>query len=371
MTTTWIIAAIGFTVGMTLLIWWLAVRKRRSTTATLPLTTTSELPLAVTPSPSRKPPPTPVVAPRLSPDAERMQAALARSRAGFMGTLAGLLQRKPGQRLAIDQSVERELETTLLAADLGAATTAKLLERIRTRSSEDGDLWEALKKDVQAMLQRGVVASKPPNKPEVWLVVGVNGVGKTTTVAKLAQQRMSQGNKVVVGAADTFRAAAVAQLQAWGHRIGCEVVSGKTDADPGSVAFDTIRRAQQLQADVALIDTAGRLHTKTSLMEELKKVNRTCEKALGRPVDEILLVLDATSGQNALQQAATFQQALPLTGLVLTKLDGTAKGGVVLAVCDQLGLAVRFVGIGEGMDDLEEFDAQAFADALFNISPTH
>jgi len=203
----------------------------------------------------------------------------------------------------------------------------------------------------------------------VILVVGVNGVGKTTTIGKLASRFASGGKKVMLAAGDTFRAAAVVQLEVWGRRVGCPVVAGKEGSDPSSVVFECVSRAKREGIDVVIADTAGRLHTKAPLMEELKKVARTIEKALGRPADEILLVVDATTGQNTLSQARMFGEMLPLTGVVLTKLDGTAKGGVVLAVSHELSMRVRYVGIGESIEDLREFDAEAFVAALFDRNP--
>jgi fused signal recognition particle receptor len=200
------------------------------------------------------------------------------------------------------------------------------------------------------------------------MVVGVNGVGKTTTIGKLATKLRASGRKVVLAAGDTFRAAAVQQLQAWGKRVGCEVVSGKDGANPGAVIFDAIQRAKEIGADVVLADTAGRLHTKTNLMEELTKVSRTMSKAMEGAPHETLLVLDATNGQNAMQQAAMFKEALPITGLVLTKLDGTAKGGIVLGISAEHGLPVRYIGIGERPDDLRDFDASEFVEAMLGQS---
>ena len=197
------------------------------------------------------------------------------------------------------------------------------------------------------------------------LAIGVNGVGKTTTIGKLASRFNRQDKSVLLAAGDTFRAAAVTQLEVWGRRVGCEVVKGKDRADPGSVIFDAIQQAQDSGIDVLIADTAGRLHTKVPLMEELKKLGRTVEKALGRPADHVLLVLDATTGQNAIQQAQLFKDALPLSGIVLTKLDGTAKGGVILGIVDQHQVPVEFIGIGERVEDLKPFDADAFVQALF------
>ncbi|HMJ13700.1 MAG TPA: signal recognition particle-docking protein FtsY, partial [Polyangiaceae bacterium] len=196
------------------------------------------------------------------------------------------------------------------------------------------------------------------------LMVGVNGAGKTTTIGKLATKLEAEGKKCVLAAGDTFRAAAVQQLIVWGQRVGCEVVRGKDGADPGSVIFDAIKKAQETGADVVLADTAGRLHTKTNLMGEMKKVVKTASKALDSAPHEVLLVLDATNGQNALAQASEFKDALPLTGIVLTKLDGTAKGGVILGICDTLELPVRFIGLGERADDLHDFSPDEFVEAL-------
>jgi fused signal recognition particle receptor len=199
----------------------------------------------------------------------------------------------------------------------------------------------------------------------VVLMVGVNGVGKTTTIGKLATKWNSEGKKVVLAAGDTFRAAAVQQLEVWGKRVGAEVVKGKEGADPGAVAFEATKKAAEVGADVLLVDTAGRLHTKVNLMDEIKKVKRTIAKAMDGAPHETLLVLDATTGQNALTQAALFKEALELTGLILTKLDGTAKGGVVLGVCDELKVPVRYIGLGERAEDLREFVAVDFVEALF------
>jgi fused signal recognition particle receptor len=258
----------------------------------------------------------------------------------------------------------------LITADIGVGTTQRVLDRLRDRMSrreltDEDRVWAAIREEAAAILGSSRAGLSFTKKPAVVLVVGVNGVGKTTTTGKIASRLSAQGQKVILAAADTFRAAAVLQLEVWGKRIGCPVVRGKENADPSSVVFDAVKRAEEEGADVLLIDTAGRLHTKAPLMEELKKIGRTVEKALSRPADEILLVLDATNGQNALQQAALFREALPLTGIVLTKLDGTAKGGVVLGIVDEQKLPIRFVGIGERVEDLREFDPQSFVEALF------
>ena len=233
-------------------------------------------------------------------------------------------------------------------------------------------VWSALRAEATRILevgQAGVRASPSTrdgkHKPMVVLMVGVNGVGKTTTIGKLATKWNAEGKKVVLAAGDTFRAAAVQQLEVWGKRVEAEVVKGKEGADPGAVAFEATKKAQEVGADVLLVDTAGRLHTKVNLMDEIKKVKRTIAKAMDGAPHETLLVLDATTGQNALTQAALFKEALELTGLILTKLDGTAKGGIVLGVCDELKIPVRYIGLGERAEDLREFVAVDFVEALF------
>jgi len=226
-------------------------------------------------------------------------------------------------------------------------------------------MWAALRAEATRILTIGEGAIRVSTKPTVVLMVGVNGVGKTTTIGKLATHYTSINKKVVLAAGDTFRAAAVQQLEIWGKRVGVEVVRGKEGADPGAVAFDATTRAKEVGADLLLVDTAGRLHTKVPLMDEIKKVRKTIGKALEGAPHETLLVLDATTGQNALQQASMFRDALDLTGIVLTKLDGTAKGGIVLAICDELRVPVRYVGLGERAEDLREFHADEFVEALF------
>jgi len=258
----------------------------------------------------------------------------------------------------------------LITADVGVQTTAKILGRLRERMgrnelSDPGRIWDAIRDESRAILADSGKPLSLTKRPSVILVVGVNGVGKTTTIGKLASRFTQEGKKVVLAAGDTFRAAAVLQLEVWGRRTGCPIVKGKDSADPGSVIFDAIRRAKDEGADVVIADTAGRLHTKAPLMEELKKLGRTVEKALDRPADEILLVLDSTNGQNAIAQAQMFREALAVTGIVLTKLDGTAKGGVILGIVDEQKVPVRFIGIGEKVEDLREFDAPSFVEALF------
>jgi len=262
------------------------------------------------------------------------------------------------------------LEEILFTADIGVKTSQKLLDRVREKLSAK-ELADS--QAVMAFLQQEAVqilsvpASDrpvPESGPFVTLVAGVNGTGKTTTIGKLAARLRGDGKKVLLVAGDTFRAAAVDQLEIWARRVGAEFHGGKEGADPSSVVFDGIKRAQTEGVDVVLCDTAGRLHTKAGLMEELQKVRRVAGKALPGAPHEVLLVVDATTGQNAIAQAQTFKQAIEVNGVVLTKLDGTAKGGVVLGVCEELGLPVRYLGIGERIEDLRDVDPEAFADAL-------
>lgn len=338
------------------------------------------LPAQVTPAPtvptSTKteaiaPPATPPPAPKApkratAEDVASLKKGLASTRGGFISRLAGLFSGKK----EIDPGLLDQIEEVLISADIGVHTTQRILERLRDRMSKreltDADrVWSAIREEALAILKVSEGSMKISGKPAVIAVIGVNGVGKTTTIGKLASRLTADGKKVVLAAGDTFRAAAVLQLEVWGRRVGCVVVKGKENADPSSVIFDAIKRAETDGADVVIVDTAGRLHTKVPLMEELKKVGRTIEKALGRPADEVLLVLDSTNGQNALQQAQLFRDAVPVSGIVLTKLDGTAKGGVVLGIVDEHKVPMRFIGIGERVEDLREFDAASFVEALF------
>ena len=298
-----------------------------------------------------------------------------------MGKLRGRLSRSQnviGQGVLgilsagdLDEDAWEEIEDTLLMADLGTATTMRVVEALRDKIAQRGvtnedeakamlreTLIEACKPD----LNRAVKAMPAEGKPAVVLVVGVNGTGKTTTTGKLARVLVSMGHTVLLGAADTFRAAAADQLETWGRRVGAETVRGNEGADPASVAFDAVARGVDTGVDVVLVDTAGRLHTSVGLMDQLCKVKRVVEKKAN--VDEVLLVLDATIGQNGLMQARTFRDVVDITGVVLTKLDGTAKGGIVFQVQEELGVPVKLVGLGEGADDLAPFEPEAFIDAL-------
>jgi fused signal recognition particle receptor len=299
----------------------------------------------------------------------RKGLAKARGDGGFLGRLANLFAGKA----ELDPAIADQVEEILLTSDVGVATTQAILTRLRDglgknelKSSQA--VWDALRADAKRILGIGGGKVAVSHKPEVIFMVGVNGVGKTTTIGKLASKFKSDGRSVLLAAGDTFRAAAVQQLEVWGKRIGCEVVKGKEGADPGAVIFDAIQKAKQAGVDVVLADTAGRLQTKTPLMDELKKIARTMQKAMEGAPHETLLVLDATNGQNAVSQAKMFQEAIPLTGIVLTKLDGTAKGGVILGITDELKIPVRYVGLGERADDLREFNADEFVEALFGAS---
>ena len=297
---------------------------------------------------------------------ERLRGRLARSRSGFGQGLLGLLGAGD-----MDEESWEDVEAMLLQADLGPDTTVELVETLRTemarRAVRTPDEARALLRDVltdalRTDLDRSVRALPHDGRPAVLLVVGVNGTGKTTTTGKLARVLVAGGLRVVLGAADTFRAAAAEQLMTWGERAGATVVRGAEGADPASVAFDAVKRGAEEGADAVLLDTAGRLHTKTGLMDELGKVKRVVERQA--EVDEVLLVLDATTGQNGLTQARVFGDVVKVTGIVLTKLDGTAKGGIVFRVQRELGVPVKLVGLGEGPDDLAPFEPVAFVDAL-------
>ncbi|MEU8530742.1 signal recognition particle-docking protein FtsY [Streptomyces sp. NPDC048629] len=296
----------------------------------------------------------------------RLRARLARSQNSLGKGLLTLLSREH-----LDEDTWEEIEETLLTADVGVAPTTELVDRLRERVKVLGtrtpeELRTLLREELVALVgtdfDRSVKTESDPGTPGVVMVVGVNGTGKTTTTGKLARVLVADGKSVVLGAADTFRAAAADQLQTWGERVGARTVRGPEGGDPASIAYDAVKEGIAENADVVLIDTAGRLHTKTGLMDELGKVKRVVEKH--GPLDEVLLVLDATTGQNGLIQARVFAEVVDITGIVLTKLDGTAKGGIVVAVQRELGVPVKLIGLGEGPDDLAPFEAGAFVDAL-------
>jgi fused signal recognition particle receptor len=306
-------------------------------------------------------------------DAAPVSEAVERTRRTWFSRIGGMFRR------GLNDELWEELEETLVAADTGVQTTMKVIEDVRDRVKREGIkdpelALGILKEDLIATLEvdtgRGRIWHSNGHKeslprPAIILVVGVNGTGKTTSIGKLAHAYKSQGKKLVLAAADTFRAAAIDQLKEWGQRAGVDVVAHKQGADPGAVVFDAMTAAEKRDADVVIIDTAGRLHTKANLMEELRKVNRIIQRKYPDAPHEVLLVLDAATGQNAMHQAKYFTEAVGVTGVVLAKLDGTAKGGVIFSVCDQLEVPVRFVGTGERPQDLAPFQPREFVEALF------
>ncbi|UCH51679.1 MAG: signal recognition particle-docking protein FtsY [Chloroflexota bacterium] len=297
---------------------------------------------------------------------DKTQQGVKRSRESWFGKIAGLFDRP-----RIEDEVWDELEELLIAADVGVATTQKLIERVKQRAraeklSEGVQLRTALKEEMVNLLKvdGGTAGVSSLTGSQIILVVGVNGSGKTTSIAKLAYDLKNDGKKVILAAADTFRAAAIDQLKRWGERIGVEVVAHKPGGDPGAVVYDAIQAAQNRQAQVVIIDTAGRLHTKFNLMDELKKIKRVAGKY--EMTQEVLLVIDATTGQNGLAQARHFTEAVGVNGIFLAKLDGTAKGGIVLAIYDELKIPITYIGTGEQLEDIASFDASTFVGAIFS-----
>lgn len=329
----------------------------------------AEAALEETPVPDVEPEPAAEPIDEIAPAAGRigkLRGRLSRSQNVFGKSVLGILSAGD-----LDEDAWEDIEAMLIKADLGAKITARVVDELRDKIAEHGVGSEA---EARAMLRASLIDACRPDldrsikampyegKPAVVLVVGVNGTGKTTTTGKLARVLVSMGHKVILGAADTFRAAAADQLETWGRRVGAETVRGAEGADPASIAFDAVAKGVERQADVVLVDTAGRLHTSTGLMDQLGKVKRVVEKKA--VVDEVLLVLDATVGQNGMQQARIFREVVDITGVVLTKLDGTAKGGIVFQVQEELGVPVKLVGLGEGADDLAPFEVEGFVDAL-------
>jgi fused signal recognition particle receptor len=299
---------------------------------------------------------------------QRLKRGLTKSRETFVQKVGAIFQNRRWDEASLDA-----MEETLIAADVGVKATEKLMEVLRQAAPEgDEDIGQAMSSRLQqAMVQ---MLQGPDLKPKVpalsvrpWVIIflGVNGVGKTTTIGKIAAQFRAQGKKVLMVAADTFRAAAIEQLEAWGQRAGVDVIKHKSGSDPSAVVFDGIQAAKSRGVDVVLIDTAGRLHTKVHLIEELKKIRRVIVREQPDAPHETLLVLDATTGQNGLQQARVFKEATAITGIVLTKLDGTAKGGVIISIREELGVPVKYIGVGEDIEDLQPFDPERFVQALF------
>lgn len=297
----------------------------------------------------------------------KLKEGLTKTRDQFVSKVEEILT---GRR-KIDEELYEELEEVLIRSDVGVTTSLELVQRLRQevkkrKLSEAQELREVLKEEISNLLGEEEPLQLAENGPSVILVVGVNGVGKTTTIGKLAHYFKHEGQKVVLAAGDTFRAAAIDQLEIWGHRANAEVIKQREGADPAAVAYDAIQYAKTRGIDLVIMDTAGRLHNKVNLMEELRKVRRVIEREIPGAPHEVLLVLDATTGQNALQQAKLFQEVAGVTGIVLTKLDGTAKGGVVLGIQGEIKIPVKWVGVGEGMEDLRPFIPQDFANALFS-----
>jgi fused signal recognition particle receptor len=292
--------------------------------------------------------------------------------------IVGKLQTVIGKGRKIDDNLLLEIEEILITSDIGVVTSEKIIEALKERVKKEGhenadDVFELLKEEMYSLLIKSPSAENDANyqidennKPHIILVVGVNGVGKTTTIGKLAYNYRNAGLEVIIGAADTFRAAANEQLDIWAERAGVDIVSQKQGADPAAVAFDTVNAAKSRGKDVVIIDTAGRLHNKVNLMSELEKISRVITKLKDSGPDDIFLVLDATTGQNAIQQAKEFMRVTKITGIVLTKLDGTAKGGVVIPIASELKIPVRYIGVGEKIDDLQVFVPELFVDALFS-----
>lgn len=297
----------------------------------------------------------------------RLKKGLRKTREGLIGNVEKLIL---GAK-AVDQELFSELEEALVTADMGIKTSLKILKNMQASAERDAlkspeEVKRLLREEITRILSKvQVPLATESAKPYVIMVLGVNGTGKTTTIGKLAAKLTAEGKKVVLGAADTFRAAAVEQLANWADRVDCDLIKHKSGADPGAVAFDTLKAAHSRKADVVIVDTAGRLHTRKPLMDELKKIRRILARECEGAPHETLLVLDSTTGQNAIAQVETFKKELEITGLVLTKLDGTAKGGVIVGISEQFGLPIRFIGIGEGIDDLREFNAEEFVEALF------
>jgi len=309
---------------------------------------------------------------RAEAEAEKLAEGLEKTRSSIFGKLNRIVRGKD----AVDDSVLDELEELLVTSDVGVKTTVDIVHRVEARVARDKfvstkELQHLIRDEVAGLLLDST-AERPadfeaslPNRPHVIMIVGVNGVGKTTSIGKIAHRYKQAGRKVVIGAADTFRAAAIEQLEVWATRAGVDLIKQRHGSDPAAVAFDTLAAANNRNADVVIIDTAGRLHTKGGLMDELSKIKRVMDRQVDDAPHEVLLVLDASTGQNAIRQAEEFTRSVDVTGLVLTKLDGTAKGGIVIGISNEFGIPVKYIGVGETIDDLQVFDRRRFVDALF------
>lgn len=296
---------------------------------------------------------------------DRLKQGLSKTRHGFVEKVESIFKNR-----AVDSETLEELEETLILSDVGAKNASEIVKHLREKSESSGiqqsvSIKDFLKKEMTSLLGASQPLVPFGEKPFVILTVGVNGVGKTTTIGKLASRFRNQGHSVLLAAADTFRAAAIEQLEIWANRSSAQIVKHQSGSDPSAVVFDAIEAARARNIDIVIIDTAGRLHTKSPLMEELKKVKRVCEKAMPGSPHETLLVIDSTNGQNALAQAKIFNEAVGVTGIALTKLDGTAKGGIVFAIKKDLNIPVKLIGVGEGVEDMQDFVGEDFVKALF------
>ena len=297
---------------------------------------------------------------------DRLKEGLKKTRDGIARKVEGVLE----SFVRIDDDLFDELEEALITSDIGPETSVMIIEGVREKTkqlrlTDPKDIYALLKNEIRDILASEAGELALVTKPAVILVLGVNGVGKTTSIGKIANVLRLSGKKVIIAAADTFRAAAIDQLEVWTKRAGAEMIRHAEGSDPAAVVYDAVHAAKSRGADVLLCDTAGRLHTKKNLMEELKKLTRVIERELPGKIDEVLLVLDASTGQNAVRQAVEFKEAANITGIILTKLDGTAKGGVIVSIKNELGIPVKLVGVGEGIDDMQPFDPEEFATALF------
>jgi fused signal recognition particle receptor len=295
---------------------------------------------------------------------DKLKAGLAKTRKNFVERVESILLNR-----VVDDSIIEEIEEVLITSDIGAEASAEIIDSLREKVRADSiksadEVKSFLRAEMSGLLGKSQPLVIFGERPFVILTVGVNGVGKTTTIGKLASRFISEGNSVILAAADTFRAAAIEQLQIWANRTGADLIKHQSGSDPAAVAFDAVEAAKARGVDVVIIDTAGRLHTKSPLMEELKKITRVIKKSVPDAPQEILLVVDATTGQNALRQSMIFREATGVTGIALTKLDGTAKGGIIFAIKKELSIPVRLIGIGEGIDDLKDFDPEDFVKAL-------
>lgn len=297
---------------------------------------------------------------------EKLKSGLTKTKDGFTDKISEMLN----LYVTIDEDLFEELEEILITSDIGVETTLEIIDRVRDKIKENkvkepSKVNDCLKEVLIEMLGDEVNSIVPEKTPEIMLVIGVNGVGKTTSIGKIAAKLKDNKQKVILAAADTFRAAAIDQLEVWSKRAGVDIIRHQEGSDPAAVVFDAIQAAKARKADVLICDTAGRLHNKKNLMDELGKINRIIDREFNEAKRQTFLVLDATTGQNAVQQAKQFMEVCPVDGIILTKLDGTAKGGVVISIKQQLDIPVKLIGVGEGIDDLQEFDARAFVEALF------